>query len=73
MNIEQVRVLAKRRARIDFNSQSEYARHLGVTPNNLSLFLNAKGNYKDTVPALILDDLGLKPLTTTKYVKKESK
>jgi len=71
MNIEKVRQLTYKRIAATSSSQADYCRMILITPNNLSLFLNAKGAYKNSVPKVVLDDLSLVPKTTTTYVEKK--
>ena len=70
MNISAVRKMLKTRIKNDFASQADYSRSIGVTPNNLSLFLLGSGAYRKRVPKKVLQDLNLNAITVTTYHKR---
>ncbi len=69
MKIAAVRKLTRFKMLMMNMSQNKYAEHVGMTANNLYLFLAAKKAYEHTVPKAILDDLGLQENTLTTYTK----
>lgn len=70
MNIDAVRKLTRIRMLNLSMSQNAYADHVGMTANNLYLFLAAKKAYEHKVPGAIIDDLNLIEKTLTTYHRK---
>jgi len=69
MKIDAVRKLARKRIKELGLSDRRYADALGMTQNNIYLFLAGKGAYENTVPKAILTDLKLSSETITTYHK----
>lgn len=69
MKIDAVRKLTNKRIAELGMSNRKYAAYIGMTDNNLYLFLWGKKAYENTVPNAVLEDLKLKAETITTYHK----